>query len=407
MKAAKATVEDFIGQVGQKVGPALQVAGPALMGIGAIVESGIIGKFGKGVKALALWDQESKIVQATTKVWTGVQAAFNLVMAANPIVLITIAIAALIGVVVLAYLKFKPFHDLVNSIAKDVAKFFVSAFGTAERAFRAFVNFFEQMWKTVVDIVKKYWPIALAVLLPMIGIPVLIIRNWGKITGFFRQLWSDVTGWVSRMASSVLNTVSNMTTRAVNYCSNLVTGAVNWLSGLPGKIAHALGTLGSTVSTAISNGLRNAKQWVTNAFSGAGSWLYDEGVSIISGLVSGIRDTVGGALKSTVGKIGGFIKSLKGPKSYDMVMLREEGEAIMIGLTRAIESRMPHLKNTMKNVTGAINVPVGASAVGGAAGAGGVGRVINLFPYASIDFGKEDPAAVVQRLETAIVASRL
>lgn len=50
-----------------------------------------------------------------TKIWTGIQAAFNAVMAINPVVLIVAAIAALITVVVLAYQKVGWFRGIIKA----------------------------------------------------------------------------------------------------------------------------------------------------------------------------------------------------------------------------------------------------------------------------------------------------
>lgn len=76
-----------------------------------------------GLAALAL---QQKIVAAggllsfiktavtSTKVWTGVQAAFNLVMSANPISLVVIAIAALVAGFIYAYKKSETFRNIVQ-----------------------------------------------------------------------------------------------------------------------------------------------------------------------------------------------------------------------------------------------------------------------------------------------------
>jgi hypothetical protein len=51
-----------------------------------------------------------------TTVFTGIQAAFNAVMAANPVVLLAIAIAALVVGLVIAYKKFDAFRNIVDAV---------------------------------------------------------------------------------------------------------------------------------------------------------------------------------------------------------------------------------------------------------------------------------------------------
>ncbi|MFJ6239594.1 hypothetical protein ACIQH0_36540 [Streptomyces griseus] len=55
-------------------------------------------------------------VWVATKLWTLAMIAFNLVMAANPITLIIIAIVALVAAVVYAYNNFETFRNIVNAV---------------------------------------------------------------------------------------------------------------------------------------------------------------------------------------------------------------------------------------------------------------------------------------------------
>lgn len=60
--------------------------------------------------------------RAATKAMALAQTALNIVLAANPIGLIVIAITAVIAALVLAYKKSKPFREFVNGMGKKVAK---------------------------------------------------------------------------------------------------------------------------------------------------------------------------------------------------------------------------------------------------------------------------------------------
>lgn len=55
-------------------------------------------------------------VRAATLAWTGVQWLLNIALSANPIGLVVIAIAALVGGFILAYKNIGPFRDFVNSL---------------------------------------------------------------------------------------------------------------------------------------------------------------------------------------------------------------------------------------------------------------------------------------------------
>lgn len=456
MKEAKAKIEDFVGEVGQKVGPALQIAGPAMMGFGAVMESGIIGKLKDGVNAIKEFNVAQKLAGVATKIWTGIQAAFNFVMEANPIFLVVAAIVALIAIIVIAYVKFKPFHDLVNSIGRDMKNIFLVSLHAITVAFKAFISFFEGVWKWIYNTVKRYWPIILAVIVPFIGIPIIIMRNWNKIINFFRDLWNKVYTTIKNFIDRIVSGIRGLWDKGSTLIKNFIDSVVRTITGLPGKAAtalaqlgtkvaakftsmgstamrsvntfvsnvvsgmgsiisksvSALGNFGSSIKNKITGALANAKSWVTSAFSSAGSWLYDVGSKIVSGLASGIRNAIGGALSGAVSAVGSFIKSHKGPEEYDRRMLTPSGQWIMEGLVKGIENRLPHLRSSLegvnKTVTGGVKAHAGLNVPHSANAAGvGAGRVINLFPYANIDFGQQDPAQIVQSLQNAIMASRL
>ena len=55
------------------------------------------------VVAMKLYEVGATTVKAATQAWSAVQAVFNVIMAANPIVLVVLAIAALVAGVILAY----------------------------------------------------------------------------------------------------------------------------------------------------------------------------------------------------------------------------------------------------------------------------------------------------------------
>lgn len=64
----------------------------------------------------------SKVAAAGTKVWAGVQAIFNAVMALNPVVLITLAIIALVAVIVVAYQRSDTFRKIVQGAFRAIGK---------------------------------------------------------------------------------------------------------------------------------------------------------------------------------------------------------------------------------------------------------------------------------------------
>ena len=94
-----------------------------------------------------------KIWTAVTKAFSAVQAVFNVIMAANPIVLVTLAILAVIGVLVLAYKKFEGFRNIVDTVfnaLKTGAKFVYDAF-------KSYVDLIIGIWKGLFNFIADAW----------------------------------------------------------------------------------------------------------------------------------------------------------------------------------------------------------------------------------------------------------
>lgn len=104
------------------------------------------------------------VVQAT-KAWTAVQAALNVVMSANPIGLVVLAIAGLVAGVVLAYNKVGWFRDgvqaafqFIGSVVGAVVGAVVTAwdwlFGRLKGPVSTFVDVFRSVFSGIVDAAK-------------------------------------------------------------------------------------------------------------------------------------------------------------------------------------------------------------------------------------------------------------
>jgi hypothetical protein len=125
------------------------------------------------------------------KVWTAIQWALNIAMNANPIGLIILAIAALVGAVIYAYSHFAVFRDAVQTVWNAL--------------------------KAVGDWVLANWRIIVDVLLGPLG---LVITNFATI----KRVIEDVIGALARVGDAVSK-------------------ALGWLGKLPSSAGGLLGKL--------------------------------------------------------------------------------------------------------------------------------------------------------------------
>ena len=97
--------------------------------------------------ALAVYHGLQTTVKVATAAWSGVQAAFNAVMAANPITLVVVAITALVAGIVLAYNKCEWFRNLVGAVWDTIK--------SGAQAVWGFIKPIADVFWGVVDAVKR------------------------------------------------------------------------------------------------------------------------------------------------------------------------------------------------------------------------------------------------------------
>lgn len=130
---------------------------------GALIINSLIKAWQTGAAVVALMREGYSL-------WTIAQMQLNVAMAANPIGLIIVAITALIAAG----------YYLIKNWDK-VKAFFVGLWEGLKKGF----NWFRDILAKAPD-----WMAGLlAVVMPFVGIPLLIIKNWSKISGFFKGLF--------------------------------------------------------------------------------------------------------------------------------------------------------------------------------------------------------------------------
>lgn len=136
----------------EKVLPYLQRLGNwASENTGAFLTiAGVIG--GIAVSVLAV-NAAMSAWSATTKAFTAIQAVFNAVMAANPITLIVLGIAALVAGLVLAYRRFETFRNIVDAVFTTIKNAVTGGFDF----FKGYLDFVLGIYRGIFNGVAKIW----------------------------------------------------------------------------------------------------------------------------------------------------------------------------------------------------------------------------------------------------------
>lgn len=300
---------------------------------------------------LASWLKGTRLVSAVTKTWAAVQWALNLAMSMNPIGLVVIALALLIGAIVLIATKTTWFQTIwkkvwgaIKAVASAVAGWFTKTLPT----------FFSKAWDKVVSVtttlVGGYIRFVTFIPRKIIG---ALSGIGGKIAGVFRGAWNG----------------------AVDITKNLGAQIIGFVTGIPGKMAalgSKFGQAGKDLLQLFIDGMKNA-------------------AGVIAGIAGNVWDAVRGLLNGAIDKINGaleFTIDLPGPKNLHVNLpdipqipgLATGGRATsstlaVIGEGREPESVLPD--SVLRGLLERVHASGAASAqAGGGRGAPLIGQVV-------------------------------
>lgn len=181
----------------------------------SILEPIILGVAG----ALAVYLAVTKGVALATKAWTAVQAAFNAVMALNPVFIVIMAIMILIGLI----------YGIVAAINK-VTGSSISATGVIAGAIMAAVAFIWNLFLGLTDLV--------------LGVVNFFVNIFGTFANFFANVFNDPVGSViqlfGQLADSVLGVLESIAKAMDKLFGSNMAGAVQgWRSNLDTTIENA------------------------------------------------------------------------------------------------------------------------------------------------------------------------
>ena len=217
LNAVKTKLEDNVSMLGQKYGPALQIAGVGITALGSI------------------WSVVGPIIAANEDLSLG------------PILLIIAGIAAL-GVAI--YVIYRNWDTIWSAMKAAV----------------------EYVW----NFIKAYWPLLLGILLGPIGIAVaLIITHFNTIksvvsdaVNFIISVWNALYGFfagivaaIGNVGRSIWSGITGAARGAVDEIKGIWQSFVGWFSGIAGDISRA--------ASGMWNGLLSAFKTVINSIAHA------------------------------------------------------------------------------------------------------------------------------------------
>jgi phage-related protein len=309
-----------------------------------------------------------KTISMVTKLWAAAQLILNAAMDANPIGLIVIAIAALVGGVIYAWTHFKTFRevvivtfDAVKSAAimfwhalevtwkgivagvmwvwhamedawSGVTRAVMSVWHTIESVWNTIWGVTEKVWGAISGFFQKWWPL----LLMIFAFPIALIMSiwnhfhqeiedtaktaWNGIAHFFEAIWN----WISSAASSAWSLISQ-------YIIAPLTSVWHEIERIWAIITVVLSIAWGKVASVAQAAWSLIKKYILEP---ANQIWHD-----ITGIFDKVAGTIGDALNSawhSVENIGDKFLSV--------------GEDLVMGIVHGIEGAAHWLTDKLKNL---------------------------------------------------------
>lgn len=354
--------------------------------------------------ALTFMAQESKLAAVE-------QGALNVVMNANPFVLIVSAILAVVSALVLFFTQTKigqaiwqGFMTFLSGAWTSMSSFLIGIWNTLGSVFSTiwqalvpviqnlvsmlqsiwtgYVTAATAVWNGLVSIASGVWNLLKSVILgPILLLIDLLTGNWSQMKKDAVMIWNNIKSSLGQIVSGIVTAVSGY-----------FKGLGQMLSGIWNSVKSAAYSIWNAISSTLRNLANSAINGVKSAWSGITGWAssvwngvksairaamnFDLGAagraimdSFFSGLVS-----AWGKVKSFVGGIASWIRQHKGPISYDRKLLIPAGNAIMTGLNAGL---VENFKTVQKNVSGMAGSILDAAASVGNLATNAIGDPIN------------------------------
>lgn len=351
---------EFARTAAERLTPALVAFGEflrdvVLPGLGSLVGFLSQNSFWVGLVATVLgtlvgaWVAYSKVMQAVR----AVQAAVNLVMAANPIGLVVIAVTALVAALVYAYHNSDTFRRVVD------------------RAFRVVSNAAKAVVDWVRDVVRWFRELH-------VKATFYVRAARQAVSTAFNRMWSTISGFGRNVVAAIRNAFNSFT-------GNIRAGvqhALEWVRWFPQQALYVIATFGSRIWSA--------------------------GWDLIMGLVRGITAAVGRAVQAVVNVGRSILSGIKGALGirspsrefervgFDVVRGLANGLARLAGVRRAASGLAREVERSFGVPTLQMEASAALAATDGVSAGRTYNLTVNVAPGASpVETGR----AIVRAIE--------
>lgn len=310
----------------------------------------------------------------------GAFAGLNAIMAANPILLIITAIAALVAAFIYLWNNCEGFRQFWIDLWENIKQIAITVWNAIKDFFVAVWEAIKAVFQTVFEVIKSlvmaYFNVYKTIIETVINVIKTVIQTaWNFIKGIFETVFNviktivmtyfnvyktiiqTVMTVIQTVISTVWNTIKTVITTVLtaiqtvfstiwNAIKTIVQAVVSGIKalitgnfeGVKNAITTIMNTIKNTIST-VWNTIKNAVSTVLNTIKNAVSSVFTNIKTAISGAMSSIFDTIKGGFEKAVGYITGLAS-----KAFTW------GKDLVMGIVNGIKSCISAVGDAVKSV---------------------------------------------------------
>ncbi|HEP1482676.1 TPA: phage tail tape measure protein [Streptococcus pyogenes] len=284
--------------------------------------------------------------------------------------------------------------EQIKPIWEDIKQFFSDTWGIikgifelalallapiVQVGFEVIQTIVSTVWELIKIIIQTAWTIITTIISTAINIVADILRT---VTAIIQGDWQGAWDAIKSIAETLWNAILTIGQTLFNALKSAIENILNAIQSIWGAVWNAVSSVASsiwnaivsiisnamsTMQNAVSNGISAVKNFITNGWNSVvgflrGINLFSAGSAIMQSFLSGLK-SMWGAITSFVGGIASWIKSHKGPISYDRHLLIPAGKAIMSGLNNGLSNGFGQVKSNVSGMTDSISKLVDGSSL--------------------------------------------
>ena len=247
-------------------------------------------------------------VQGVTNLVAGAQAALNAVMAANPIGIVVVAIAALVAALVYLYNNNETVRQAIDTAWQGIKTAVEVAIEGIKAALYAIGEFIVTTWETVTSAVET----------AMTTISTVVSTAWNAVGTLISTTLTTISTTITTIWSTITSTIStkmdNIKTKITTVWTNIKTSITSAITLIKSTVTNGFTTMVSNLTTpltnmktAITGAFNSVKDTISGVIDSALTW----GSDLIDNFVSGIKNNIS-KVGDAIGGVADKIKSLIG-----------------------------------------------------------------------------------------------